>query len=108
MMRGDGGGMIQITVQAPSWIPVDWVDLYVDGKRTKRIKITETQVMRYQKTHRIKCAKDCFVVVMAGSERTLAPVVSTWRDRKPKPIAMTNPIYLDVDGDGKYKNGGQP
>lgn len=102
----NGRAQIDIKIQAPKWIPVDWLEIYVDGRKQKRIPIRGEKVVRYEKTHTIKCNKDCFVVAMTGSDKSLAPIVSTWRKRNPKPIALTNPIFLDVDGDGQYMKGG--
>ena len=100
-----GRANINIQIQAPSWIPVEWLDIYVNGKKQPRIPIQSTETLRYNKTHTIQCQSDCFVVAMAGSDKTLAPIVSNWRKRQPEPIAMTNPIFIDVDGDGEYMAG---
>lgn len=97
-------GEIEVTVdvKAPSWVPVDWVQLFVDGKPSSKFPVRGRKAQRYRRTHKVKCREDCFVVAMAGSKRSLAPIVSTWRERQPTPIGMTNPIFIDVDGNGKY------
>ena len=98
----NGEGEIIVDVQAPSWVPVDWVQLFVDGKPSARFPVRGKKVQRYRRRHKVRCSQDCFVVAMTGSEQTLSPLVSTWRDRQPTPIGMTNPIFFDVDGNGTY------
>ena len=99
----NGAAEITIDVKAASWIPTERLQIFVDGRLAETRPLTSDGVQRYDQTYTVKCKSDCFVAVLVDAERTLAPIVSTWRGRNPKPIALTNPIFIDVDGDGKYK-----
>lgn len=92
-----GTATLKIRVLAPGWVPVSYLVIYVNGKETRRVSIPDsTKVVRFELEENIKVSKDSWVVVMAGDDK---------RDMKPvypgrRPISMTNPLYLDVDGDG--------
>ena len=46
---------------------------------------------------------DAFVVVRVDGDRPLPPVVGGPPAETLFPVAITNPIYVDADGDGKWK-----
>lgn len=96
---------IQVRLQAASWIPTDQLELYVNGVLERTIALQGTAPVRFDDAIRLTCKSDCYVVAIARSERRLPPVVTSWRRRKPRPIALTNPIYVDADGDGRYSRG---
>ncbi len=98
----DGSFEVRVRVQAPSWVPTDELVLYVDGVIHETIPLSADGVVRFDGTRRLRCKRDCFVVAVARSDAELPEVVTSWRRRKPRPIALTNPIYVDVDGDGRY------
>ncbi len=66
------------------------------------MKITKTGVDRLHATYALECERDCFVAALVTSEQTLAPLITPRRKLDPRPIALTNPIYVDVDGDGVF------
>ena len=51
---------------------------------------------------------DTWYVVVVRGNRSLAPVVPKLGDRDVLPFAFTNPIWVDVDGDGKFTPVGVP
>ena len=48
---------------------------------------------------------DSYVVVRVDGERPLSPVVGDRKTFTAYPFALTNPIFIDVDGDGRYRTG---
>lgn len=99
----DGHFDVEIEVRAASWIPTDRVRLFVDGVPQKPIPLAKAKTpLRYRGTHKIHCARDCFVVAYVDSDTSLAPLITQRRKLDPKPVALTNPIYVDVDGNGAF------
>lgn len=98
----NGESEVTVEVSAASWIPTDRLVLYVDGVPTEEVAITEKGTKRYRGTHHVHCKRDCSVVAYVDAAGTLEPVIQKRRKLDPKPIAMTNPIYFDVDGDGAF------
>ncbi|GEM_PF-495628 len=95
---GDGEQMLEVEVQAPSWMPVDWVRVIVNGYQIAELpvegnapgsRLAEQVVIPTQQS-------DYWVLVYAGSDtKTLAPV-----SPQQKVFSFTSPIYVDRLGDG--------
>jgi hypothetical protein len=47
-------------------------------------------------------ARDGWLVVRVDGNEPLAPVVGDRKRFDVRPLAVTNPVFLDVDGNGKY------
>ena len=56
----------------------------------------------FRETFDIDAARDTFVVARVDRDQTLAPVVDDVRRFDVRPFALTNPVFLDVDGSGKF------
>ncbi|MEM7675909.1 MAG: CehA/McbA family metallohydrolase, partial [Myxococcota bacterium] len=93
---------LSISVQAAKWIKTDLLTLYVDGRPTKRIPLNSVGNQRFDETLSVRCAADCFVLAEVTANASLEPVVATRKQMKPAPIALTNPIYVDVNHNGRY------
>jgi hypothetical protein len=107
LARAEGGGLdVEVEVRAATWIGTDRLVLHVDGEPAIEVPLAGKEVMRYRGTHRITCESDCFVVALVDSEERLDPVIGVRPDIDPLPIALTNPIFLDVDGDGRWSPAG--
>ncbi len=97
--------VLKIKVQAPTWVDLDTLEVFSGGggKLEKTITLDATTVsptdpvVRYEGTVILTVTKDTWVVVAAHGSKKLAPVVF---DKQP--FGMTNPIYLDADGNGKF------
>jgi hypothetical protein len=74
----------------------------VNGEPRVEVPLSESGVMRHRAIHPITCKSDCFVVARVDSQKRLAPVIDVRPDIDPLPIALTNPIFLDADGDGRW------
>ena len=98
-----GKAIVSIAVEAAPWITVSRVIVYVSGKEAARFPVPpSTGVTRFKMDYEAKLAKDGYVVVRVDGDRIMAPVVGDSRTFGVYPLALTNPIFLDVDGNGKY------
>ncbi len=98
---------LTIKVQAPTWIATDTLRVILGGKdggdEVATITLDASKVdpqnpvVRFDESVPLTLTKDTWVVVVVQGKGSLSPVV-----RGKEPFAMTNPIYLDVDGDGAY------
>jgi len=97
----DGTVRLHITVRAARWIDVRELQIVVDGEtvRSDPIPATTRRVERARRTFELDLARDAWIVV-AISGVTLMEEVLPWS--RARPVAFTNPIWVDVDGDGRY------
>jgi hypothetical protein len=92
---------------------VDEVRLLVDGEvaRTYRDLVAAEKVMRLLRTDEIELERDAFLTLEAGAPLDADP--KRWRAERggvyasivaPGFVAqaISNPIYVDVDGDGRF------
>jgi hypothetical protein len=88
---------VAVRVQAPSWMPVDWVRVVVDGETVAEEPAAADGVVRFDAAIPLPARdQDFWVVVLAGApEKTMAPVSPGQRV-----LSIANPIFVDVDGDG--------
>jgi hypothetical protein len=101
-----GKARAEITVQAAPWVSVDRVTLYLNGNEAKRWTVAPgTSVVRFHDSFEVTTPRDGYVVVRVDGEKSLAPVVGDRKTFTAYPFALTNPVFLDVDGDGKYRAG---
>lgn len=99
----DGKVRVEIKVQAAPWVSVSRVTLFVDGVIVQRWDVRESDAaVRLQDGHDIVVARDAFVVARVDGDKPLSPVVGDTGTYRVLPFAMTNPIFLDVDGNGRY------
>lgn len=99
------GGSVDVTlvVDAPRWIAVDRVRVYLNGDVVKELPIANTSRPLLQTTFALSVPadKDGYILAIASGDTPLpADVVGgpNWR-----PIAIANPIYLDGNGDGMFR-----
>jgi hypothetical protein len=104
LARAPGGhATLDIEVDAAPWITVSRVILYVSGKEAKRWGVPKSeQVARFRVSHPLSLARDGYAVVRVDGDRIMAPVVGDSRSFPVYPLALTNPVFLDVDGNGRY------
>jgi hypothetical protein len=92
-----------IEVQAAPWIAVSRVTLYVNGQEVKRWLVApSTESIRFHDGLDLTFTRDSHVVVRVDGDRPLAPVVGDVRHFDVLPLALTNPVFVDIDGNGVY------
>jgi hypothetical protein len=103
-----GKAEAEISVRAAPWISVERVTLYLNGREVKRWPIAaasgERPVERFHEKFAVQTPTDGYVVVRVDGDKPLTPVVGDGKTFTAYPFALTNPVFLDVDGDGKYRS----
>jgi len=105
-----GKARAEITVQAAPWVSVDHVQLIVGGKVAKRWDLpgdaaSSTAPLRFHEAFDFDVKADSYALVRVDGEKSLTPVVGDRKTFTAYPFALTNPVFLDVDGDGRYATG---
>jgi hypothetical protein len=98
-----GQARAEIEVQAAPWVSVSRVTLYVDGAEVRRFTVPKsTEAVRFRDGYDLKVTRDAWVVARVDGDEPLAPVVGDRKRFDVRPLALTNPVFLDVDGNGAY------
>jgi hypothetical protein len=87
----------RVVVEAPSWIDVTTVVVLGNGKPLETVTPAGT-VRRVDRTLRLTLAKDTWLAVIVRGAR---PDMTQQRAGV-LPFALTNPIWVDADGDGRF------
>ncbi len=110
----EGSIDLNVEVQTPNWIEIDRVQVLVNGRQPEQYNFRKDLnpgmfsdgVVKFSETVRVTLQRDAHLIVVATGETTtlelgwgLAPQ-GRWR-----PVAYTNPIFVDVDRDGFEANG---
>jgi hypothetical protein len=101
-------------VQCPNWFDIDRVQVLVNGKAEPTLNFTRAAnandfkdgVVKFEREIRVGLPADAHLIVVAAGEKLGLGRVMGPDHQKDMPIAMSNPIYVDVDGDGKFKPSG--
>lgn len=94
-------GVLEIAVSGADWVPVAEWRAYVDGELVHRAPIGRGESAALP----LAFARDAFVTIEVEG-----PAEGLYRDVLPGfvPFAFTNPIFVDVDGNGRYDAPGLP
>ena len=115
MTARSGKVSVHVRVQCPNWIDVDTVFVLVNGKGQKELHFTRKdnadlfdvrrdRVVKFDKEIMIDLDQDAHIIVVTGhSVETLGDVQGpSWGSQHP--AALTNPVFVDVDGNGFVPN----
>lgn len=92
---------LHVRVRAPGWIDVDRVTILVDGERVLERPVLGAPPLRFDETFEVPVRRDGFVVVRVDGDSPMAPVIGDGKRFRVYPLAVTNPVWIDVDGDGQ-------
>ncbi|MBI1373401.1 MAG: hypothetical protein GC159_11785 [Phycisphaera sp.] len=108
-----GRATVQVRVQCPNWFDIDRVQVLLNGRLDPNLNFTRKShpgmfadgVVKFDNLIDLSFDGDTHVIVVAAGESSkLGPVMG-----KPhgddKPVAVSNPIFVDVDGGGFKANG---
>jgi hypothetical protein len=105
----EGEVEIHIEVRAAPWILIDEVRVIVNREivRVLPVKAATGSVRRLMADVHLELAADAFIVVEAVGKGSLYPVVQvrSWSglaEDAVTPYALTNPVFIDVDGNGRF------
>ncbi len=104
----NGKVRMHIKVQCPNWIDINRVQLFLNGRKSDKFnfmrRITpkhfSDNVVKFDAKFDLQVEKDTHIIVAAAGEglqlgKVMGP---TWG--KEMPIAVSNPIFVDLKGDG--------
>lgn len=92
---------ISVRVFAPAWVPVESVEILVDGKaaRTLPVQGKPKDGKRFEATIPLSLDHDATVGVWVEAK---APLPRVLHEKDARAIAFTTPFFVDVDGDGRF------
>ncbi|MDA9779173.1 CehA/McbA family metallohydrolase [Rubripirellula sp.] len=106
---------LSVNIQCPNWLDVNRVQVFINGRPDKALTFTARENQGYFGTadNPIKFAaeltvtldQDSHIIVAAIGEGLTMEKVMGSRFGKIPPTAVSNPIYVDIDGGGFQPNG---
>ena len=105
---------LKIRVQCPNWFDINRVQVFVNGRPEESLNFTRKttpekfsdETVRFDATVPLPLITDVHVIVAAiGEGLELGPVMGPNYGGKLPPAAVSNPIFIDVDGNGFQANG---
>jgi hypothetical protein len=108
----DGRVTLAVRVQCANWLDVDRVQVFVNGRPDPALDATRRDlpaafsrgVERFRHDFSLALDRDAHVVVAAIGEGATLGVVMGPEHAADRPVAVTNPIFVDVGGDGFTPN----
>jgi hypothetical protein len=110
----EGPFHVHVRVQATSWIDIDRVQVLVNGRPEPKLNFTRgttpdlfgSGVLKFDHRVPVTLAADAHLIVVAAGEafHLSTGYARTW-EGKMHPVAFTNPIYVDADGNGFQHSG---
>ena len=109
----DGKAVLSVRVQCPNWFDVNRVQVFLNGRAVESLNFTRRdtpekfsdQITRFQAEIPLELQADTHVIVATtGEGLQIGRVMGTQWGRQP-PTAVSNPIFVDVDGGGFKPNG---
>ena len=92
---------VRLTVSAPRWVDLSTVTIYRNGREARRFDVgSASGVTRLEKTVELEPEGDCWLVVAASGDSGMRPVYPGSGEQAVLPFAVTNPFWIDGDGDG--------
>lgn len=91
------------SVLGPNYVQPSRVELYANGKRIAAHDIAETSApLKWEGTFSDDPTTDTWYVMAVLGTHSLQPVLHPMGTRDVGPGAITNPIWIDRNGDGKF------
>lgn len=111
---GSKSGRLWIRVQCPNWFDVNRVQVFANGRALEELNFTRKSHAQWFSEDAVRFEAEVdlppfsedthLIVATIGEGLKLGPVMGPERGELP-PVAVTNPIFLDVDGGGFRGNG---
>jgi hypothetical protein len=115
-----GGVVVELAVAAAPWVPVEEVRLLANGEVVRRYgdaELAANGVVRLRRSEELPLVEDAFITLEAGVPLDVDP--QSWAAERGGayaaaiapgflPTAFANPIFIDVDGNGRFDAPGLP
>ncbi len=108
-----GKAELRVKVQCPNWLDVNRVQVFLNGRPEKSLNFTRREtpekfqagVIKFDIVLPLELKADAHVIVATiGEGLQLGRVMGPNYGKLP-PVAVSNPIYVDIDGQGFKPNG---
>jgi len=97
----DGSVDLFIEVKAPSWVCIDEVKIFGNGREVWSEKNRASKgTLQYKNKITLQPEVDTWYVVKAEGNHTMWPIVPDQHELPVTPVGFTNPIWVDIDGNG--------
>ncbi|MDP6438606.1 MAG: hypothetical protein QGH74_03130 [Candidatus Brocadiia bacterium] len=108
-VRSDGGRVnVRVRVLAPEWMDVARVRVFSNGAIAHELKVGSREgALALERTVEVAAERDGWIVVVATGDRAMTAAYSDEDGLGAVPFAVTNPFWIDADGDGLVSLGGQ-
>jgi hypothetical protein len=100
---------VHVKVQSAPWVSVDEVKILINGERKLvfPVKAERAQTVKFDEDIVLTLDRDATIIAEVLGQKSLYPVVQAIsQDGLPEeavlPYALTNPVFVDVDGNGVY------
>jgi hypothetical protein len=100
---------VRLDVRSAPWVAVDEVRVVLNGERKMIFPISagETAVTKFDKDITLSLKEDSYICIEVLGKRTLFPVLqqpsrSGLLKDGTLPYALTNPVFVDVDGNAQF------
>ena len=108
----DGRVAVDVRVQCPNWFTIDCVFLLINGReksdysfnRDEHPQMFTDQVVQFSQTINVQLDEDSHIIVVAGNRSTKLGDVMGPSGGDQYPAALTNPVFVDIDGNGFKPN----
>lgn len=103
---------VHVRVQCANWLNVDTVFLLINGKVSEAFQFNRTDhpdvfadgAVKFDQQREIMLAEDSHLVVVTGHRTEILGDVMGPSGGAQHPTALTNPVFVDVDGNGFQAN----
>lgn len=104
---------LHVRIQCPNWLDINRVQVFANGRmlpehnyrRRTHAAMFADGVVKFDQTLPLELAEDAHIIVAAiGEGLTLGRVMGPTRGTLP-PVVVSNPIFVDRNGDGFRPNG---
>ena len=94
---------LHVTVRAANWVSATKLTVIGPGNTVlaTRAIASSTQNVRFDDTIELPVSHDGYAIIRVDGDRAMAPNVGDTGSFLVYPMAVTNPIWIDRDGDGK-------
>jgi hypothetical protein len=100
----NGQVVAEVTVDAPGWIDVDKVRLFVNGQEAWSTPVARGVRPLFHASVPIPVAGDSWIALqVSGSEPLPTALIGEHSAGAVLPFAITSPVFIDADGDQKWK-----
>jgi hypothetical protein len=102
LVQAEGGKLtVEVAARAAPWVDLTRVEIYVNGSERGRVERDPTNANQpLSASVRLELLADSWIVATA---RGATPLERVLPGSFALPFAFTNPLFVDVDGDGKFR-----